>query len=84
LAELEGGCLVPLSAWARTTPEGLALDAAVFDSDGRQCVSGALMGHLEDPEDLGVHLARLLLARGAGEVLQEFRRHMSAGKHTSD
>ena len=37
LAELEGGCMIPLAAWAsRRRADGLlSLDAALFDPDGR-------------------------------------------------
>ena len=67
LAELEGGCLIPLAALGRDTDDGrLALDAAVFDPDGTEKVAAAAVGTLDDPEGLGREVADLLRERGAG------------------
>src|SRR5262249_61864443 len=68
LAELEGGCLIPMAAWARDVEEdgrttdgpALALDAAVFDVDGRNRVLVALRGPCDDPEGLGRRVAATL------------------------
>ena len=59
LADLEGGCIIPMGAWARDAhPAGeaadfglLALDAAVFDPDGRERIFAAETGPLDAPED---------------------------------
>ncbi|HEX8199394.1 MAG TPA: hydroxymethylbilane synthase [Isosphaeraceae bacterium] len=74
LAELEGGCLIPLAAWARETPEGLALDAAVFDPDGRECAATTASGARDEPEDLGRRVARELRRLGAERLLGRVRR----------
>jgi hydroxymethylbilane synthase len=81
LAELEGGCLVPVAAWARDievnvdlgNPGELALDAAVFDPDGRDRIAVALTGSREDPRELGVRVARALCAQGAKPLLERPR-----------
>ena len=60
LAELEGGCMIPMAAWARdveTADEAgraglLALDAAVFDPDGRERIFAAETGPLDAPRIL--------------------------------
>jgi hydroxymethylbilane synthase len=78
LAELEGGCLIPLGAWARDV-EGadgssqLALDAAVYDPDGRARVVCALRSSIDDPEGLGVRVAQALRDQGAEPLLQRVR-----------
>ena len=77
LAELEGGCLIPLGAWARQLPDPgpdmyvLALDAAIFDADGRNRLTVSLTGPCADPVSLGRQAARALCAQGARELLQE-------------
>lgn len=70
LAELEGGCMIPLAAWARDTAEGLALDAAVFDPDGLERVFSALTGPRNDPDELGRRVAQELRAQGADRLLR--------------
>jgi hydroxymethylbilane synthase len=72
LAALEGGCTLPMAAWARDTDDdgpALAIDAVVFDPDGRACVTVALRGHRDDPDDLGCRAAKALLDRGATPLL---------------
>jgi hydroxymethylbilane synthase len=77
LAELEGGCIIPMAAWARDVegpeiaPDGpaLALDAAVFDPDGRDRVLVALRGPRDDPDGLGRRAAAALRAQGAVPLL---------------
>jgi len=81
LAELEGGCIVPIAAWARDNhyTRGmndaglLALDAAVFDPDGQARISAAETGPLDAPQDLGVRVAQALRAQGAEPLLQRGR-----------
>ncbi|MBX6314470.1 MAG: hydroxymethylbilane synthase [Isosphaeraceae bacterium] len=70
LAELEGGCIIPLGAWAREVAEGLALDAAVFDIDGRERLAASLMGPRDDPDALGRAVAQDLRQRGAERLLR--------------
>jgi hydroxymethylbilane synthase len=84
LAELEGGCIIPMAAWARdaeedvSTSEGppdgsgpaLAIDAVVFDPDGRERVAASLRGPRDDPDGLGRRAARILRERGAEPLLQ--------------
>ena len=71
LAELHGGCSVPIGAYAIRNSAGLAMNAQVTSLDGRQRVTAAATG--DDPEHLGVHLAAVLLERDAEEILREIR-----------
>ena len=75
LAELEGGCMVPLGAWAGESADGLTLTltAAVFDTDGRERISATLQGPGDDPETLGRRVAKALRDQGADRLLQRFR-----------
>jgi hydroxymethylbilane synthase len=79
LAELEGGCMIPMAAWARDVdddrgvgPAGsLALDASVFDPDGHACATAALSGPRDDPEGLGRRVAQALREQGAESLLRQ-------------
>jgi hydroxymethylbilane synthase len=73
LAELEGGCLVPLGAWGRVSGDTLVLDAAVFDVDGRERVAGSIDGLKTDAAALGKTLAERLRDQGADSLLQTVR-----------
>src|SRR5205807_3349637 len=74
LAELEGGCMIPMAAWARDTADGLTLDAAIFDPDGRERIAVARSGPRDDPEGLGQAVAGALRDLGADRLLQRVRR----------
>jgi porphobilinogen deaminase len=68
---------LPMGAWARdvddegTGHEGhiLALDAAVFELDGRARLTVALRGERADPDGLGRRAAAALLDQGATQLL---------------
>jgi hydroxymethylbilane synthase len=67
LAELGGGCLVPIGAYSHREGDKLSLRAVVASPDGRQVVR-AEQRH-SDPVELGKQLAHHLLEQGAGSVL---------------
>lgn len=71
LAELEGGCMIPLGAWGRDTDGGLlALDVAVFDIDGTERAFIALDGSPDEPDKLGRRAAESLRGLGAERLLR--------------
>lgn len=70
LAELQGGCQVPLGAYGRIENGRLVLEACVLSADGREFVRRHAEGLLAEPEVLGRALARSLLEAGAGEILR--------------
>lgn len=75
LAELEGGCMIPLGAWGRDADDGspclaLTLDVAVFDPDGLARAFTSLTGPRDDPEGLGQRAARALRDQGAERLLR--------------
>lgn len=71
LRRLEGGCQVPIAAYA--TPEAasavLRLRGLVGALDGATVIRGEQVGPSEDAEVLGLALAEQLLAQGAAEIL---------------
>jgi hydroxymethylbilane synthase len=70
LAELEGGCQVPLGAWGRIEAGELRLDACVCSADGKECIRDTVAGSAESPDRLGRALARRLLDGGADRILR--------------
>lgn len=80
LHTLEGGCHVPVAAYATITslsPRTIRLHARVLTLDGRDSVEAIRSGEATSAAHatlLGALLAQELLARGAGRILAEARR----------
>lgn len=68
---LQGGCQVPIGAYAELHGDQLHLRGLVGRPDGSEIVEGEIQGHRDDAEALGAELADYLLARGAGKILQD-------------
>jgi len=73
LAELEGGCQIPVGALARVDGDRLSVAGTVCSLDGRRSVEDRVEGAAADAAALGAELARRLLAAGAGEILAAIR-----------
>ena len=73
LRRLEGGCQVPVAAYARIDDGMLYLDGAVASLDGSRHVRASLSGSPADAGTLGVALAETLLDGGAGDILRVIR-----------
>ena len=71
LRALEGGCQVPIGAFAEVKSSGLYLDALVGALDGSVTYRKKIRGSKKDPEKLGKTLAKDLLRAGANEILKE-------------
>ena len=71
LNELEGGCRVPVGALATARGGGIRLHGLVASPDGALLYREDTVG--EEPEEVGRRLARVLLGRGAGVILDEIR-----------
>ncbi|MFD9569765.1 hydroxymethylbilane synthase [Streptomyces sp. NPDC059982] len=75
LAELHGGCSVPVGAWGRIGSDGvLHLSGTVTSLDGTRQVTAAGSGPVDDPKKLGACLAAELIDAGAAEILAAIRR----------
>jgi hydroxymethylbilane synthase len=70
LKELEGGCQVPMAAFSRLNGERLDLEGMVAELDGSNVIRDKITGERDEAEDMGVRLARRLLASGADEILE--------------
>jgi hydroxymethylbilane synthase len=74
LAALEGGCQVPLGAWARFERCELVLDAIVCSPDGFRYVRQSATAPQDQARELGQRVAQLLIDSGAREILEEVYR----------
>ncbi len=74
LSALQGGCQVPLGAWARLERGELVLEACVCSVDGIQYVKQRATAPPEQARELGEHMARLLIEAGAQSILEEVSR----------
>ena len=70
LAELGGGCRVPIGGSARLEGGTLRLTAVVASADGGRLVRVVVEGDVVDAGGLGRGAARELMGRGAAEILE--------------
>ena len=71
LKKLEGGCQVPIAAFARTAGATLQIEGLVGTIDGKRILRERVEGDLDEPESLGTKLADILLSKGAKAILDE-------------
>jgi hydroxymethylbilane synthase len=69
LAELHGGCLAPVGAWARTAGDQLILTATVLSPDGTERLDHQATGPMAAAVELGQSAAAALRARGADRLI---------------
>jgi hydroxymethylbilane synthase len=74
LSVLQGGCQVPMGAWARVERGELVMDACVCSVDGSQYVKQRAAAPPDQAAQLGEHMARLLIEAGAQSILEEVGR----------
>ncbi|MBX7152274.1 hydroxymethylbilane synthase [bacterium] len=75
LKHLEGGCQIPIGAYARVENNKLALDAVVGSLDGKMIIRSSITGNVDDVETLGIMLANELISRGADKILDAIRQN---------
>jgi hydroxymethylbilane synthase len=73
MRRLEGGCQVPIGAYARFEGDKLVMDGMVGSVDGMRIVRDQLEGPAGEPVELGERMVERLLSLGAGDVLAEIR-----------
>lgn len=73
-AELQGGCQLPIAAYAELHGDTLHLRALVGDPEGREILQAVGHGPVAEPEALGKRIAKELLARGAGALIEKAHR----------
>lgn len=68
---LEGGCQVPIGAFATISGDNLTLQGLVGSLDGTRILRAEISGHKDNAEQLGTELAEQLLTNGADSILAE-------------
>jgi hydroxymethylbilane synthase len=79
LAELGGGCQLPLGALAEREGPVLRARAVIIAPHSGRFVRAVHWGAPEDAERIGRELARMLLSAGGGAILEEVAAAASAG-----
>lgn len=69
LRALRAGCHAPLGVWTEAIPAGISLTGILLSTDGATCVRQSATGDAEAPEELGQHVAQLLLECGGAALL---------------
>ena len=71
--KLEGGCQVPIGAYARIEGDRMVMDGFVGSVDGTTVLRAQLSGSIEDPVGLGDAMVAALIDKGADKVLAAVR-----------
>jgi hydroxymethylbilane synthase len=71
---LQGGCRVPVGAFASHTGDDLFLRGVIAHTDGKRVLRFNQSGPAFDPESVGRELAQVFLNNGANEILKDFGR----------
>ncbi len=71
---LGGGCQTPIGALATPREDQLDIVAAVIALDGSRVIRAGARGPRDDATGVGARAAHELIAKGAGEILDEARR----------
>ena len=71
---LEGGCQVPMGAYAESSEDGLLrLTACLASLDGRKVIRESQTGTVDDPKSIAEALETIVNSRGAQEILAGIR-----------
>jgi hydroxymethylbilane synthase len=70
LDRLQGGCQVPIAAYATVNGTHVQLEGLVASVDGKDMIRDIVEGATEQASELGRQLAERLLARGGDKILK--------------
>jgi hydroxymethylbilane synthase len=71
LKKLQGGCQVPIGAYAKLQQSGIIIEGLVGSLDGENLIRDRVEGDPAGAESLGILLAEKILARGGRKILDE-------------
>ncbi len=77
LKSLEGGCQIPIGAYAELTEDTVVLEGMVGSLDGKTIIREKISGTQEQSEELGVTLANRLSELGGKAILEEIRMELT-------
>ena len=69
---LQGGCQLPIAAYAFIEDREIILKGLVAELDGSKIIKSKSSGGINDYENIGISLADSLLDRGADEILKKY------------
>jgi hydroxymethylbilane synthase len=72
---LQGGCQVPIAGFAEIENEQISMRGLVGSLNGETLYTAAHSGSGDDPETIGINVAKDLLQQGADKVLAELEMH---------
>ena len=78
LRTLEGGCQVPIGAFATLDDDTVSLEGMVGSLDGAEIFRERISGKADVAESLGIELANALIKLGARELLDATREQTSS------
>jgi len=70
LRKLEGGCQIPIAAFAEIKDGQIFLQALVGSVQGDNIIRDSIQGPVDNPEELGIQLAKKLIDQGADQILK--------------
>ena len=73
LAKLQGGCQVPIGAYAQIQGKEVYLEAIICSLDGGHCIRDRHSGPVENAVKIGDELAERMLAEGGNKILRDIR-----------
>jgi hydroxymethylbilane synthase len=77
LRVLEGGCSIPVFAWAKLESDKLTLTGGIISLDGKKRISLEVSGKPSEPEELGRSLANLVFSAGGKVILDQIKSSQS-------
>ncbi|WP_417380288.1 hydroxymethylbilane synthase [Gimesia sp.] len=69
LAHLRAGCHAPIGSLSQPAGDQLTLEAVVLSVDGRERICASVSGSFAEAKEIGVKVAKALLADGAGRLI---------------
>ncbi|NLJ72694.1 MAG: hydroxymethylbilane synthase, partial [Syntrophomonadaceae bacterium] len=73
LRTLEGGCQVPIAAYAYIRENKLNISGLVASLDGKVVYRSSLVSDKNAAEQLGINLAKELIEQGAFDILHKIK-----------
>ena len=74
LAEMHGGCSIPLGVYSQIKDDTITIEAMVSDIDNKKCVKKSGTAKLRDAQNLANQIAYELLNSGGREILENIRK----------
>ena len=77
LRSLEGGCQIPIGAYAELNEDTVVLEGMVGSLDGKTIIRESITGTAEQCEELGQTLAGRLAEQGGKTILEQIRMELN-------